>query len=188
MTDNSAALAQARRRDSNTKRARARTALQELIEAGAPITFTALARRAGVSVSLLYADKDLAAAVADARDRQRQAGAGRAWRLPARSLITEQSLRADLANAKEQIRQLHEEAKLLRQRLTRSLGTEADIARGRATAPLLDQLEDRAAELEADNHQLRRRVTELETELRETVDSLCAARAANRDLINMINR
>ena len=135
MTDNSAALSRARRRDSHTKRARARAALQELIEAGAPITFSALARHAGVSVSLLYADQDLAAAVAEARDRQRQAGGERAWRLPARSLVTEQSLRAELANAKEQIRQLHEELTLMRQRLARSLGTEADIARGRATAP-----------------------------------------------------
>jgi chromosome segregation ATPase len=188
MTDNSAALSRARRRDSHTKRARARAALQELIEAGAPITFSALARHAGVSVSLLYADQDLAAAVAEARDRQRQAGGERAWRLPARSLVTEQSLRAELANAKEQIRQLHEELTLMRQRLARSLGTEADIARGRATAPLLDHLEDQASQLEADNHQLRRKVTELETELRDTVDSLDAARAANRDLMNMINR
>jgi cell division protein FtsB len=47
---------------------------------------------------------------------------------------------------------------------------------------------DRAAQLEADNHQLPRRVTALEAELRDTTDSLDAARAANRDLMNMINR
>jgi len=56
---------------------------------GDVITFPAVAHRAGVSVSLLYADADLAARIATARDRQRQAGAERAWRLPARSLITE---------------------------------------------------------------------------------------------------
>jgi len=115
-------------------------------------------------------------------------GSDRAWRLPARSLVTEQSLRTELANAKEQVRQLHEEAALLRHRLARSLGTEADIARGRATAPLLDQLEDRAAELEAENARLRRRVSELETEVREANDSLEAARAANRDLMALVNR
>jgi len=63
-----------------------------------------------------------------------------------------------------------------------------EAARGRAIAPLLDRLEDRAAELETDNHQLHRRITNLEAELRDTADSLHAARAANRDLMNMLNR
>ncbi len=150
--------------------------------------FAGLARRAGVSVSLLYADRDLAARVAEARDRQRQAGRERAWRLPARSLATEQSLCTELTNAKEQVRQLHEEVVLLRQRLARSLGTDADAARGRATAPLLDQLEDRAEALEAASGGLRRRISELETELREANDSLEAARVANRDLMALVNR
>lgn len=188
MTDNSAALARARRRDSLAKRARADEALRAMLETGDAVTFTGLARKAGVSVSLLYADKDLAARVAEARDRQRQAGSDRAWRLPPRSLVTEQSQRVELANAREEIRQLHEEQSLLRQRLARTLGAEADIARGRATAPLLDQLEDRAAELDADNARLRRRVSQLETKVREANDSLEAARVANRDLMALVNR
>lgn len=51
-----------------------------------------------------------------------------------------------------------------------------------------DRLEDRAAELDADNHQLRRPISDLETELRDATDSLQAARAANRDLMSMLNR
>lgn len=188
MTDNSAALARARRRDSLAKRARAAEALRAMLETGEAVTFAGLARRAGVSVSLLYADKDLAARVAEARDRQRQAGSDRAWRLPPRSLVTEQSLRAELANLKEEIRQLHEELGLLRRRLARSLGAEADVARGRATAPLLDQLENRAAELDSDNAALRRRVAELEAAVQEVSDSLDAARTANRDLMTLVNR
>ena len=74
MTDNSAALQRARRREGQTKRRRALTALQAMTEAGEAIGFPAVARRAGVSVSLLYADRDLLARIADARDRQRQAG------------------------------------------------------------------------------------------------------------------
>lgn len=88
----------------------------------------------------------------------------------------------------KQVRQLQEDAVLLRQRLARTLGTEADIARGRATAPLLDQLEDRAAELFAENARLRERVSALEGELGEAMDSLEAARIANRDLIALVNR
>lgn len=188
MADNSAALARARRRDSRAKRARAAEALGAMLEDGEPVTFAALARRADVSVSLLYSDRDLAARVAEARDRQRQAGSDRAWRLPPRSLVTEQSLRAELANAKEQLRQLAEEASLLRQALARNLGAEADVARGRATASLLDQMETRADELVADNAALRQRASRLEAELREALDNLDAARAANRELMHELNR
>jgi uncharacterized coiled-coil protein SlyX len=158
-----------------------------MIEAGEMISFPAVARRAGVSVSLLYADPGLAAQIAAARDRQRQAGRDRAWRLPTRSLVTDQSLRAELANTKDQARRLAEEVVVLRDRLARHLGTEADLARGRIAAPLVEQLEERAAELEADNARLRQRVTDLEHELAELGETLDAARAMNRELMSELN-
>ena len=65
MTDNSHALKRSRRQDSQTKRRQATAALQAMIDAGEPVSFPAVARRAGVSVSLLYADKELAARLAD---------------------------------------------------------------------------------------------------------------------------
>ncbi len=188
LTDNSAALRRARQRDSTTKRHRAAETIKAMIEAGEPINFPTVARRANVSVSLLYGHAELARRISDARDRQRQAGAERAWRLPARSLVTEQSLRADLANTREQARQLGQEVKILRDRLARHLGTEADIARGGLTSPFIDQLEDRAAKLEADNHDLRETVSQLQTELRELTETLEAARAMNRELMNEMNR
>lgn len=188
MADNSAAMGKARRRDGQIKRRRATEALQVMVQGGEPITFPAVARRAGVSVTLLYADRALAASIAEARDRQRQAGRDRAWRLPARALVTEQGLRADLANAREQVRRLTEEVKALRGRLARDLGAEADVARGRLASPLLDQLEERAAELEAGNASLRRRIDELEAEARELAENLQAARATNRELMSELNR
>lgn len=188
MADNSAALSRARRRDSSMKRERATAALKTLAETGDPISFPAVARRAGVSVSLLYADADLAARIAAARDRQRQAGTDRAWQLPARSLVTEQSLRTELANTKDQTRRLTDEVTVLRDRLARHLGADADIARGRQLTPLLDQAETRAAELEADNNTLRQQITQLQDEVRELNDTLHAARATNRELMNELNR
>ena len=89
MTDNSHALKRARRQDSQAKRRKAAEILQAMIDAGEPVTFPAVARRAGVSVSLLYADSELAGRLSKARSRQRDAGADRAWRLPARSLVSE---------------------------------------------------------------------------------------------------
>jgi chromosome segregation ATPase len=187
MADNSLALRHARRRDSQAKRRRAAETLGVMIDAGEPITFPAVARRAGVSVSMLYADVDLAGRISQARARQRQAGRERAWRLPARSLVTEASLRADLANAKEQNRQLAEELTVLKRRLARDLGAGADVASGRQLIPLLDQLEQRAAELEADNHRLREQVRRLEADLQEVNDTLNAARTLNRDLMHAVN-
>jgi len=188
VVDNSAAMGRARRRDGDIKRRRAAKAIQDMAAAGEPINFPAVARRAGVSVTLLYADQTLAAGVAEARDRQRQAGRDRAWKLPARALVTEGSLRADLANAKEKTRRLSNEVRLLQERLARDLGAEADLARGRAASPLLDQIEQRAADLEAENASLRRRVADLEAESREQAESLLAARAMNRELMSDLNR
>ena len=74
VTDNSPALRRARRQDSAMKRQRAVDAIATMEHTGEPISFPAVARRAGVSVSLLYADPQLASRIATARDRQRQAG------------------------------------------------------------------------------------------------------------------
>jgi hypothetical protein len=188
MADNSAALRRARRQDSLTKRHRALETIQAFERSGEPVSFPAITRGADVSVSLLYSDRDLADRIATARERQRQAGRRRAWQLPARSLITEQSLHTELANSKEQVRQLTEEVTVLRERLALQLGADSDLARGQAIRPMLDQLEDRAAELEADNHALRQRIARVEAERDELVDTLDAARALNRDLMNQLNR
>ena len=188
MADNSAALRRARRHDGRTKRQHAGDMITAMEASGDPITFPGVARRAGVSTSLLYGDPQLAGRIAAARDRQRQAGRDRAWSPPARSLVTEQSLRAELANAKEQNRRLAEEIKLLRERLCRQLGADADLARGEALGPALDQVEHRAAELEEDNHRHRARIAELETDRRELTETLDAARAMNRELMSELNR
>lgn len=188
MADNSAALRRSRRNDSRVKHQHAADALAAMEVSGEPITFPAVARRAGVSVSFLYADNELSARIALARDRQRQAGTERAWKLPARSLVTEHSLRAELANTKDRARRLSEEVAVLQQRLSRQLGAGADAARGEAVIPLLDQLEQRAAELEADNHRQQQRIAQLETEIQELTETLAAARAMNRELMSELNR
>lgn len=188
MADNSAALRRSRGQDSRTKCQRAAETISTMVQTGELITFPAVARRAGVSVSLLYAHPDLTSRIAAARDRQRQAGKDRAWRLPAGSLVTEQSLRVDLANTKERARRLAEEVTLLQKRLSRQLGAAADDARNGDLAPFVDQLEQRAGELEADNHRQRLRITQLEAEVRELSETLDAARAINRELMSELNR
>lgn len=188
MTNNSDALKRSRQKESTAKRRRAGEVLQAMIEAGEPVTFPAVARRADVSVSLLYADRELASRLVEARARQQEAGTDRAWRLPTRSLVTEQSLHADLANARDRVRRLTEELSVLRDRLARELGAGSDAAIGRGASSLLGQLEEKVARLEADNLELRARTTELEETLRESDETLAAARAMNRELMTEINR
>ena len=188
MTDNSHVLKRSRSQDSRTKRRRASETLEAMIEAGELVTFPAVARRAGVSVSLLYADSELATRLSEARSRQREAGLERAWRLPTRSLVGEQGLRADLANANDRARRLSEEVAVLREQLARQLGAQSDAASGRSTSPLLEQLEERTVSLETDNARLRDQVRELESALGESNETLEAAREVNRELMAEINR
>ena len=109
MADNSAALQRARRQDSRAKRQRAAEALTVMEQEGEPITFPAWPAARACRCRSFMPTRRSVPGIATARDRQRQAGADRAWRLPARSLVTEQSLRAELANAKERARRLAEE-------------------------------------------------------------------------------
>lgn len=53
MTDNSAALRRARRQDSADKRRRATETIDAFEQSGEPISCPSIARRAGVSISLL---------------------------------------------------------------------------------------------------------------------------------------
>ena len=188
MADNSAALRRPGAKTAGPSASGRPRPSHAMEQEGEPVSFPAVARRAGVSVSLLYADVTLGSRIATARDRQRQAGTDRAWRLPARSLVTEQSLRTELANAKERARRLAEEVGVLRERLSRQLGAAADVARGEALSPLLDELEQRNAELEAENHRQQQRITQLENELRELNENLDAARGMNRELMSELNR
>jgi len=75
-----------------------------------------------------------------------------------------------------------------RQRLARQLGAEADVARGLALAPALEELEHRAGELEAEKHRQRAQVGRLEAHGCELADTLAAARAMNRELMKELNR
>ncbi len=173
-----AALRGAREKDSREKRDRALAALEVLVAAGAPISFAAVANAAGVSRSLVYAD-GVRDQVEAARARQREPGGttipARAGNLPA----TPESLRVELAVAREEIRRLRGEEAVLTRRLRLQLGAEIE-------APEKSQLISRVGELEAVNRQLvaerdarvletvaaRRRITELEDELGAARESL----------------
>ena len=183
-----AALKAARAKDSELKRRRALAALEALEASGAAITFTAVAKAAGVSTWLVYADgirEHIDAA------RHRQSNHHRRTDTPTASSTqpaTLASLRTDLAIAREHIKTLRAERDKLQQRLRLQLGAELE-------APDRAHLTARVADLETINRRLvaerdaraieadtaNRRVAELE-------DELSAARESLRRVIKSHNR
>lgn len=182
-----AALKAARAKDSELKRRRALAALEALKASGAPITFTAVAKAAGVSTWLVYAD-GIREHIDAARHRQAHHGAAPAPTPSAQRTTTSDSLRTDLAIAQEQIKTLRAERDKLQHRLRLQLGAELE-------APDRAHLTARVADLETINRQLvaerdaraieaqtaKGRVTELE-------DELSAARESLRRVIKAQNR
>lgn len=183
-----AALKAARAKDSQHKRQRTLAALQTLEATGAAITFTAVAKAAKVSTWLVYAE-GIREHIDAARHRQNNNHRAIGTPTAARTQpATPDSLRTDLAIAREQIKTLRAERDKLQQRLRLQLGAELE-------APNQAHLTARVADLETINRQLvaerdaraieadtaKRRVTELE-------DELSAARESLRRVIKAQNR
>jgi len=182
-----AALKAARTKDSELKRRRTLAALEALEASAESITFTAVAKAAGVSTWLVYAE-GIREHIDAARHRQAHHGAAPAPTPSAKRTTTSDSLRTDLAIAQEQIKTLRAERDKLQQRLRLQLGAELE-------APDRAHLTARVADLEAINRQLvaerdartieadtaRSRVGELE-------DDLSAARESLRRVIKIQNR
>src|SRR3954454_24399069 len=84
---------------------RAEQALCELDAAGAPVSFQAVAQRAGISRQWLYTQPELRARIEQIRDRAPTTPDG----LPARQRASEASLRQRLASVRAENQRLREE-------------------------------------------------------------------------------
>lgn len=183
-----AALKAARAKDSELKRRRALAALEALEASGASITFTAVAKAAGVSTWLVYAE-GIREHIDAARHRQSNHHRGSGTPTAASTQPTTlASLRTDLAIAREQIKALRTERDKLQQRLRLHLGAELE-------APDRAHLTARVADLETINRQLvadrDARAIEAQTakgRVAELEDELSAARESLRRVIKTQNR
>ena len=181
---NPAPLDQARRRTSLDKRQRALTALETLEHHGTKITFTAVARTAGVSTWLTYTP-GIREHIEAARTRQTHP----VTPLPAAGQQPDPTaLRTEADLARHEIRQLREERDRLRGALRHQLGRQFDqltgpdlAARSEELATRNQQLADQLQQATAENAALRTRVTALEADL-------TAARTSLRRMIRDENR
>lgn len=183
-----AALRAARAKDSQLKRRRALDAVRALETADAPVTAAAVAAAAGVSTWLVYAD-GIREHIQAARRRQAERALTPE---PAPTLerprATPDSLRTDLAVARQEIRRLRAERDQLRARLRLHLGAEIE-------GPDRAELITRVATLETANRQLAAErdagTTEADHAQRrshELDDELTAARESLRRVIRSTNR
>jgi len=183
-----AALRAARTKDSQLKRRRALDAVHALESTDAPITAAAVAAAAGVSTWLVYADGIREHIEAARRRQAERTQTPEAVPTLDRPRATPDSLRTDLAVARQEIRRLRAERDQLRARLRLHLGAEIE-------GPDRAELITRVATLETANRQLAAerdaRATEADQAQRrnrELDDELTAARESLRRVIRSTNR
>lgn len=183
------AMLAARAKASHDKRQRVLTAVQALEAAGTPVTPAAVAAAAGVSAWLVYAD-GVREHVQAARQRQTEGGhAPEPAPPPARGEpVTQASLRADLAVARNEIRRLRAERDKLRGRLRLQLGAEIDGPDRADLIARLAALEAAGRQLAAERDARAAEAAHGQRRVRELEDELSAARESQRRVIRQATR
>ncbi|MEV3896082.1 DUF6262 family protein [Streptomyces anulatus] len=176
-------LADSRRRDSREKRAKVLAVVDAMAARGDAVTFTAVAKVAGVSNWLVYAE-GVREHIEAARTRQaaqprRDAQAGLS--------SSAASLATDLELSKQQVTALRTERDQLKAALQRQLGQQLDQAGSAGLIERVDELTRQHAELTVERDTLRREKAELEERLAETEEDLAAARSSLRRMIRAEN-
>lgn len=180
-------LAAARSQASSAKTEQALASVRRLVETGQPITFTGIARHAGVSVWFLYNKPQVRAAVENAITEQSLHGPAAASHPPS-SRVTPAALHNELAAARTEIRRLRDDRDRYRARVSAVLGNEIDDL---ATEQLRRQArsdQQRISELEAALRSAAHRANAAEQHRDELQEELTAARASLKKLIRQAPR
>ena len=177
-------LREARRKDSRAKRAKVVAVVDAMLTSGDLITFTAVARAAGVSSWLVYA-AGMGEHIEAARTRQQRQAARATQVYPpvgAASVHTELELtRADNAR-------LRAELSRARAAIQRQLGHQLDRMGSADLATRVDDLTGQNRELRSEVDGLKQVNMNLERRLAETGEDLNAARTSLRRMIGSKNQ
>jgi chromosome segregation ATPase len=165
-------MVEGRRAESDRRRQRVLTALEQATAGDDDITVSSIARRAGVDRTFLYRHRDLL--------QRLHALEAQPAPSTASAIVSRASLQSDLAAAQQRAGRLAAQVQLLERRLSDLLGEETWRESGLGAPHDIDQLNQRIASLEA-------QVADLRIELDERTDELAAARLANRELMTRVN-
>jgi chromosome segregation ATPase len=172
------ALQDARRRDSEAKRAHVRTTIENMLSAGDAISFASVARRARVSSWLVYS-AGMRELVQAAISRQaEQSTAHRNDKSP-----NEASVRSDLAHAREEIKRLRAERDKLRRNAQRLLGRQLDQSNVGDLVERVDGLVEENRRLAAALQHATGECSALRSRVVELEEDVAAARTALRRMI-----
>ncbi|MFJ3930200.1 DUF6262 family protein [Streptomyces sp. NPDC090029] len=177
-------LRETRKKDSQTKRAKVLATVDAMKAKGDPITFLAIARTAGVSRWLVYAEgvREHIEAVMKSQvkvdRRTKQAG-------PEASPA---SLATDLALVRAENKALREERDRLKKAVQRSLGAQLEQAGTKELTVRVNELLTAVERLTLERDEIRAERDELKRKLTEAEDDLTAARAAGKEMFKRINR
>ncbi|MFJ3939928.1 DUF6262 family protein [Streptomyces parvus] len=168
----------ARRRDSRDKRTRVLAVVQDLLARGKPVSFASVAKAAGVSNWLVYAE-GVREHIEGARARQAaqppQSGTGRP--------VGMASLRTDLEMARHEIASLRQERDTLKDLVRRNLGQQLDQVGTGELVARVNELTGQLNELKAEKDLWMREKNDLQEKLAEAVEDLAGARISLRQMV-----
>jgi predicted RNase H-like nuclease (RuvC/YqgF family) len=176
-------LQESRRRDSQAKRGKVLAILDEMVRRGDPVSFAAVARGAGVSHWLVYAE-GLREHIEAARTQQ----TGKARRDRQAGLNpSAASLTTDLELARADNSKLRAERDQLKAALQRRLGEQLDQLSNQSLIDRVDELTQHNQQLAAETTRLQEANSTLRDSLQEAEEDLAGARAALRRLMHQKN-
>jgi cell division protein FtsB len=171
-------LRDARRRDSETKRAHVRHTVENMVVTGETVTFASVARRARVSSWLVYAAGVREHIQTAIRQQTHQASETKDH-----DDVSAASLRTDLALARAEIKRLRTDKDKLRRNAQRLLGEQLDQVNVAELIARVDGLVDEKRRLAAELHQMAEERTALRSRVAELEEDVAAARTALRRMI-----
>ncbi|MFI5987588.1 DUF6262 family protein [Streptomyces sp. NPDC051555] len=177
-------LRASRKKDSQTKRAQVLATVDAMKSRGETVTFNSVARTAGVSRWLVYAEgvrEHVEAAMkSQTRAERRTKQAGRD--------ASAASLATDLALVREENRALRDERDRLKEAVRRSLGAQLDQSGTRELTERVNELLTAVERLALERDEIRAERDDLKSRLAESQDDLAAAREAGKRMLKQINR
>lgn len=183
-----ARLTQAARARAAGKHRQVRRVVDRMLEDGYAITVSRVARQAGVSRWLLYNAEGLRECIAVAMDRQAHEGLPDVTRRAFPKDVSAASLQADLALAREEVRQLRGERDRLRRRLQDTLGAEVEGSSKTELIARIHELEQAATGSRSALEGLQTQNADARAENGELREQLEEQRAALRRLMRQQNR
>jgi hypothetical protein len=177
-------LRQSRRDASLVKRAKVLSALDAMKAAGEPVTFASVARTAGVSRWLVYAEgvrEHVEAAMkSQARTGRRQTAAGKG--------ASAASLATDLELVRRENRALRAEVATLRKAVRQKLGAQVEAAGTQESQERIGELLGQLERAQAERDAALAEAAELRVRVAEAEENMQAAMTASRELMRRANR